>query len=156
MKRWRQPARADTSSKRIVLCESAIDAISCFQLQPCGACAVQGRDNSPGTVITHFGLERKGNEMKRFMLLHYGFEKPTPEIMEAWEKWFQSIDDRMADRGGFHGQAKEISSNGAKDLPMASDSITGFNIINAESFEEAERMAQSNPYIASIRVYEIM
>jgi hypothetical protein len=90
------------------------------------------------------------------MLLHYGFEKPTPEIMEAWEKWFQSIDDRMADRGGFHGQAKEISSNGAKDLPMASDSITGFNIINAESFEEAERMAQSNPYIASIRVYEIM
>ena len=28
----------NTSSKRIVLCESAIDAISCFQLQPCGAC----------------------------------------------------------------------------------------------------------------------
>ena len=22
--------------------------------------------------------------MKRFMLLHYGFEKPTPEIMAAW------------------------------------------------------------------------
>jgi len=28
----------DTSSKQIVLCESAIDAISCFQLQPCGEC----------------------------------------------------------------------------------------------------------------------
>jgi len=28
----------NTSSKRIVLCESAIDAISCFQLQPCGPC----------------------------------------------------------------------------------------------------------------------
>jgi len=28
----------NTSSKRIVLCESAIDAISCFQLQPCGGC----------------------------------------------------------------------------------------------------------------------
>lgn len=28
----------NTSSKQIVLCESAIDAISCFQLQPCGAC----------------------------------------------------------------------------------------------------------------------
>lgn len=26
----------NTSSERIVLCESAIDAISCFQLQPCG------------------------------------------------------------------------------------------------------------------------
>lgn len=22
--------------------------------------------------------------MKKFMLLHFGFEKPTPEIMEAW------------------------------------------------------------------------
>ena len=28
----------NTSSQRIVLCESAIDAISCFQLQPCGDC----------------------------------------------------------------------------------------------------------------------
>jgi hypothetical protein len=28
----------NTSSERIVLCESAIDAISCFQLQPCGEC----------------------------------------------------------------------------------------------------------------------
>ena len=26
--------------------------------------------------------------MKKFMLLHYGFETPTPEIMGAWEKWF--------------------------------------------------------------------
>ena len=39
---------------------------------------------------------------------------------------------------------------------MGMESITGFNIINAESFEEAERIAESNPYIASIRVYEIM
>jgi hypothetical protein len=28
----------NASSQRIVLCESAIDAISCFQLQPCGDC----------------------------------------------------------------------------------------------------------------------
>ena len=28
----------NTSSQRIVLCESAIDAISCFRLQPCGEC----------------------------------------------------------------------------------------------------------------------
>ena len=28
----------NTSSQKIVLCESAIDAISCFQLQPRGAC----------------------------------------------------------------------------------------------------------------------
>lgn len=94
--------------------------------------------------------------MKRFMLLHFGFEKPTPEIMEAWGKWFVSVADKSVDNGGFHGGAREISHNGTKDLPMGVDSITGFSIINAESLEEAEAIAGDNPYIASIRVYEIM
>jgi hypothetical protein len=89
------------------------------------------------------------------MLLHFGFEKPTPEIMAAWGKWFESIADKSVDNGGFHGAAREISHSGNKDLPMAMDSITGFSIINAESFEEAEKIAQDNPFISSIRVYEI-
>ena len=94
--------------------------------------------------------------MKRFMLLHFGFEKPTPEIMQAWGKWFGSIADKSADNGGFHGGAREISHDGTSDLPMGMDSITGFSIINAESLEEAEAIASDNPFIASIRVYEIM
>ena len=94
--------------------------------------------------------------MKRFMLLHIGFEKPTPEIMEAWGEWFKLIADKSADNGGFHGGAREISHSGVEDLPMGPDSITGFSIINAESLDEAEKIAQSNPFIASIRVYEIM
>ncbi len=94
--------------------------------------------------------------MKKYMILHYGFEKPTPEIMGAWGKWFESIADKMVDQGGFHGGAREISDAGTKDLPMGMESITGYNIINAENLEEAVQLAQSNPYIASIRVYEIM
>jgi hypothetical protein len=89
------------------------------------------------------------------MLLHYGFEKPTPEIMAAWGKWFESVADMTTDQGGFHGGAREISHDGSKDLPMGMDSITGYSIINAESLEDAEKIAQGNPYIASIRVYEI-
>ena len=42
---------------------------------------------------------------------HYGFEKPTPEIMGAWHKWFESIADKMVDQGGFHGGAREISAH---------------------------------------------
>lgn len=94
--------------------------------------------------------------MKKNMFLHYGFKKPTPEIMAAWGKWFESIGDKMVDQGGFWGEAREISKSGTKELPMGMDSITGYNIITAESLEEAEKIAQSNPYIASIRVYEIM
>jgi hypothetical protein len=94
--------------------------------------------------------------VKRFMLLMYGFEKPTPEIMEAWNAWFGLVSDRTVDQGGFHGGAREISASGTKDLPMGMESITGYTIIEAESLEEAEEIAGKNPYIASIRVYEIM
>jgi hypothetical protein len=52
------------------------------------------------------------------MLLMYGFEKPTPEIMKAWGTWFESIADRTVDQGGFHGGAREISASGTRDLPM--------------------------------------
>ncbi len=92
--------------------------------------------------------------MKKFMFLHFGFEKPTPEIMGAWGKWFESA-DKQVDQGGFHGGAREISKSGTTDLPMGMESITGYNIIEAEDLGAAEKIAQDNPYIASIRVYEI-
>jgi hypothetical protein len=92
--------------------------------------------------------------MKKFMILHFGFEKPTPEIMEAWGKWFESIADTQVDQGGFSG-GREISKSGTKDLPWGMESITGYNIIEAEDLDVAEKIAKDNPYIASIRVYEI-
>ena len=45
-------------------------------------------------------------DMKKFMLLHFGFEKPTPEIMAAWNKWFESVADKTVEKGGFHGGAR--------------------------------------------------
>ncbi len=75
--------------------------------------------------------------------------------MAAWGKWFKSVKDITVDQGGFHGGAKEISHSGIEDLPMGPDSITGYSIINADSLEDAERIAGKNPFIASIRVYEI-
>ena len=90
--------------------------------------------------------------MKKFVLMHFGFEKPTPEIMKAWGAWFESIADKQVDQGGFAG-GREISTAGTKDLPWGMESITGYNIIEAESIDEAEEIAKDCPYIASIRVY---
>jgi len=92
--------------------------------------------------------------MKKFMLLHFGFEKPTPEIMKAWKAWFESIADQQVEQGGF-GAGREISKSGTQDLPWNKDSITGFNIIQAESLDAAERLARTNPFISSIRIYEL-
>ena len=92
--------------------------------------------------------------MKRFMLLHYGFEKPTPEIMGAWKSWFDSIAEITVENGGFTG-GREISAAGTEELPWGRESISGFSIIKADSIDEAEKVAAENPYIESIRVYEI-
>lgn len=92
--------------------------------------------------------------MKKFMFLHCGFEKPTPQIMQAWHAWFALISDKQVDQGGFSG-GREIAKSGTRDLPWNMESITGYNIIEAESLDAAEKLAQSCPFIASIRIYEL-
>lgn len=92
--------------------------------------------------------------MKKFMILHFGFQKPTPEIAQAWKTWFASIADRQLDQGGF-GSGREISREGTRELPWGMESITGYNIIEAEDLDAAEKIARANPYVASIRVYEL-
>jgi hypothetical protein len=99
-------------------------------------------------------LRQTEREVKRFVLLHYGFEKPTPDFMKAWGSWFESIADRTIENVGFSG-GREVSASGTKDLPIGMDSITGYSLIEAESLDEAEKIAQENPYVASIRVYEV-
>ena len=93
--------------------------------------------------------------MRRFMLLHYGFVTPTPEIMAAWGKWFESVADKAVEHGGFHAGGREITRSGTRDLPMRAESITDYSIVNAENLDDAEKIARDNPFISSIRVYEI-
>jgi hypothetical protein len=92
--------------------------------------------------------------MKDYLILHYGFEKPTPEEMGAWQKWFESIADKQVDRGGLRGGG-EISHSGIRDLPFGKDSVTGYTIIRAKSLDEAAQIAQDCPIVDSTRVYEI-
>lgn len=75
--------------------------------------------------------------------------------MEAWGSWMASIKDNIVDMGHLSG-GREISNSGTEDLPMGLESITGFMIVSAASHEDAMQMAEGNPYITSIRVYELM
>lgn len=76
--------------------------------------------------------------------------------MKAWTAWFELVGDRIVDQCGFHGGALEISASGTKDLPMGMEWIASYMTIEAKSLDDAKRIAQKNPCIASIRVYEIM
>ena len=92
--------------------------------------------------------------MSKYMLLHCGFEMPTPEIMERWNAWFADTKDHTIDMGGFM-NGRELTHDGTNDLPWGEESLTGYTIIEADSMEAAEAMAATNPFIKSIRIYEI-
>jgi hypothetical protein len=92
--------------------------------------------------------------MKTFMLLHVGFVEPTPEIMGQWRKWFESIADRQVAQGGF-ARGCEVNHDGRHNLQWDKTSITGYNIIEAEDLDEATEIANTNPFITSIRIYEL-
>jgi hypothetical protein len=98
---------------------------------------------------------RRGNT-KKFMFLSYGFKKPTPEQMSAWGRWFDSISGRIVDQGGFWSGGRELTKRGVKQLPFGKDSITGYLIFTAKSLDEAEKIAEKCPVVASNRIYEIM
>jgi hypothetical protein len=107
-----------------------------------------------GEVRRFTAIRQRDNDMKKYLLLHYGFEKPTPEIMEAWGAWFESVADKTVDQGGFSG-GREISNSGTRELPWDLDCITGYNVIEADDFDAAEKIASTNPFISSIRIYEL-
>ncbi len=94
--------------------------------------------------------------MKKFILLSLGSEMPTPEIMQAVGKWFQSIGDKTVDSGNPLGPGIEVTRDGTKELPPGPDSLSGYMIINAENIEEAEKIAKAFPIITGMRVYEAM
>lgn len=94
--------------------------------------------------------------MKKFIFLAVGYENPTKEISDAWMKWFGEIKEYIVDGGNPFGPGKEITADGVKDLPHDKEAITGYTIINAESMDEAIKIAQGCPIITGIRVYEAM
>ena len=93
--------------------------------------------------------------MKKFIILQTGYETPTDEVMEAYGRWFESIQDKIVDMSTL-GKGREITKSGTKKLSMDLGSTTGFLRINAENIDEAVKIAQSSPIITNVRVYESM
>ena len=99
--------------------------------------------------------QQQGENSEEICFLTYGFERPTPEIMAAWNTWFEINKGQYCQHGGSERWSRNLKSRN-QGFANGTKSITGFMIMSAESLEDAERMAQSNPYVTSIRVYEMM
>lgn len=92
--------------------------------------------------------------MKKYVLVHIGFEQPTPELMTAWEEWFKSIAEITLENVGL-GPAVEVTSEGTRELPFDLAAVTGYTVIQAENRDEAVKIAQSCPFMSGIGVYEV-
>ena len=92
--------------------------------------------------------------MANYLILHIGFEKPDDAAMAEWDTWFQRISDiQQQQLGLMNGQ--EISSDGIRELGWDLQSMTGCNIIEAESLEAAIDIAKQAPRVTATRVYEL-
>ena len=94
--------------------------------------------------------------MKKFLMLHYGYEEPTPEVMAAWSAWFAKVGDHFADMGSPLGNGLEVKKTGQRELSAEAGAPTGYSIISAESRADAERLLEGCPIISSVQLHEAM
>ena len=88
--------------------------------------------------------------MKRFMLMRFGFEKPTREIMAACGKWFARVAPQTIEYVGLR-NGREITEPGTADLTMGRDSMTGYSSVSTDNIDEAQQLAASNPLVSALR-----
>ncbi len=94
--------------------------------------------------------------MSKYVFIHQGYEEPTQQVMDAWMAWFGEISDSVVDIGAPFGPGREVTSTGARDLPIGPEAATGYTILEASDMAAAEKLLEHCPIITSIRIYEAM
>jgi len=101
--------------------------------------------------------------MSKFVLLYVGggmpeTEEETAKVMKAWETWYGELGAAVVDPGDpFTPMAKTVASDGSVSDGPAGEMASGYTILQADSFDEAVKMAQSCPVLvsgANISIFE--
>jgi hypothetical protein len=75
--------------------------------------------------------------------------------MEKWSNWSEEHKGELADEGGMFGKTKRITTKGVSD---AKNELTGYTIVEANSYDDAVKAFQKHPYLsfpgAAIEVME--
>jgi hypothetical protein len=101
--------------------------------------------------------------MAKYLFLYIGGGMPETEaesaaVVKAWETWYTSLGTAVVDPGNpFTPVAKKVASNGAVSDGSAGTMASGYTIVQADSLDQAAKMAQSCPVLkggAEISVFE--
>lgn len=101
--------------------------------------------------------------MSNYIIAYYGGKKPeSPEEgntqMAKWKTWIGDLGDAVVNPGSPMGMSKIVSSSGVSD-DDGSNTMSGFSIVKADSFDSALDMAKACPFLetgGTLKVAELM
>ena len=91
--------------------------------------------------------------MTKFIFAYHG----NPDInspeegqahMKKWMEWMDGLGDAVVDRGVPVGKSKTVSSAGVTD-DGGSNPLSGITIVQADTIEEAVKMAEISPHVTA-------
>lgn len=97
--------------------------------------------------------------MGKYVYIYYAGDSSDAGNAEEWGAWFGQLGAKLVDGGNpFNNGGQAVSSEGVmdvKDMPA-----TGYSIVNADSMEDATKIAQGCPLVTkqkgAVCVYEAL
>ena len=94
--------------------------------------------------------------MKKFVLIYHGYQHSTPELVEAWNNWFQRRAVSFVDVGSPFGPGRQITNETTIEMSLTSNPASGYSIVNAENIDAAEQLLEGCPIVDSVSLYEAL
>ncbi len=101
--------------------------------------------------------------MPNFMIAYYGGNKPSSKEagmaqMNKWKAWVEGLGDAVVNPGTPFMGTKIVTSGDVQD-DADPNSMKGYAIVKAESFDEALKIANTDPFLengGTIRLSQMM
>ncbi|MHB1110661.1 MAG: YciI family protein [Devosia sp.] len=102
--------------------------------------------------------------MPQYLLTFHGGGTPEGEeaqaaVMAAWNEWIEDVGESMIDAGNPVAVTKTIAADKSVTDGAVGEPVTGYSIIDAESFDAAVAMARGCPIFddgGSVQVGELV
>jgi hypothetical protein len=96
--------------------------------------------------------------MSKYVVIYTGLPGASADreaVNTSWKRWFQELGAAVVDVGNPFGPCKTVAADGSVN-DGGSLKLTGYSILEAESFDAAAEMVKKCPGLANanIEVYE--
>ncbi len=92
--------------------------------------------------------------MPKYVFAYHGggmaeTEEEMAAVMKAWEDWYGSLGEAVADGGAPVGAAKTVAADGSVTDGGGANPLTGYTVVEADDLDAAVGMAKGCPILTS-------